>query len=42
MDERFLKFLVEADDREVIFDLRKHNGRPNNPKFKPFWEALDK
>lgn len=42
IDERFLKFLVEADDPEVIFDLRKHNGRPNDPKFEPFWEALDK
>ena len=42
MDERFLRFLLEADDPEVIFDLRKHNGRPNDPQFEPFWEALDK
>ncbi|KAH3822984.1 hypothetical protein DPMN_124778 [Dreissena polymorpha] len=42
VDDRFMKFLVEAEDCELIYDLRKDNGRPNDPKFEPFWEALQK
>ncbi|KAH3885447.1 hypothetical protein DPMN_009441 [Dreissena polymorpha] len=39
VDDRFMKFLVEAEDFELIYDLYKYNGRPNDPKFEPFWEA---
>jgi hypothetical protein len=42
IDERFLRFLMNADDPEIFFDLRRNNGRPNDPKYEPFWESLEK
>ena len=42
IDERLIKFLIESDECEVIYDLRSCNGRPNDPKFEPFWEGLEK
>lgn len=40
VDERFAKFIIEADDPELLWDLRTNNGRPTNEKFNSFWEAL--
>ncbi|XP_056009601.1 uncharacterized protein LOC130051588 [Ostrea edulis] len=42
IDERFMKFLLESEDCDLIFDLRKNNCRPTEEKFKPFWKELSK
>ncbi|XP_062578980.1 uncharacterized protein LOC134240890 [Saccostrea cucullata] len=42
IDERFMKFLLDSEDCELIFDLRKNNCRPAEEIFKPFWKELGK
>ena len=42
VDERFMKFLLESEDSDLIFDMRKNNGRPAEEKFKLFWKELNK
>ena len=37
-----ISFLLESQDTDLIFDLRKNNGRPADPKFDPFWEEMGK
>ncbi|KAK6189772.1 hypothetical protein SNE40_001768 [Patella caerulea] len=42
VDERFTKYILSSDDADLLYDLRSNNGRPQNEKFDPFWEALAK
>lgn len=41
VDERFVKFIIEIDDFEFVWDLRTNNGRFINEKLNFFWEVLD-
>ncbi|XP_053379602.1 uncharacterized protein LOC128548528 isoform X2 [Mercenaria mercenaria] len=42
IDLRFCECLLESEDTELIFDLRKHNGRPLTEEFDSFWSELHK
>lgn len=42
IDERLMRFLLESEDTNLIFDLRKNNGRPVMEKYVPFWDELVK
>jgi hypothetical protein len=42
IDDRLMQYLVESEDCELLFDLRKDNGRPCDSKYEPFWDALGK
>ena len=42
VDERVTDFLLNSDSTELLYDLRKNNGRPNDPELDPFWDALGK
>ena len=42
MDVRFVDFLMETGDCDLVYDLRKDNARPSDPKYTPFWEGLEK
>ena len=42
VDKRLCDFLLLADDPDLVFDLRKHNGKPHNKDFDQFWEELGK
>lgn len=39
---RTSKILLELDDTELIFDLRKNNGKTCDPRLEPFWDELGK
>ena len=41
-DLRVCRFLLEGQDSDLIYDLRKNNGHPADPKFDAFWEELQK
>lgn len=41
VDERFVKFIIEIDDFEFVWDLRTNNGCFINEKLNFFWEVLD-
>ena len=38
VDERVALALLNADDTDIILDLRKLNGKPNSTTFDAFWE----
>lgn len=38
--QRMVDFLLQSDDVELVYDLRKNNGRHKDPKLDPFWEEL--
>lgn len=40
VDTRVMEFLLSSEDEELIFDLRKNNGRVKDPKYDAFWEEL--
>lgn len=40
VDNRLAAFILESDHTELAYDLRKYNGRMQNPDFDPFWEEL--
>lgn len=42
VDERLTDFLLNSDSTELLYDLRKNNGRPKDPELDPFWDALGK
>lgn len=42
IDLRFCETLLHSEDTELIFDLRKNNGRPLTKEFDAFWTELDK
>ena len=42
VDLRVSKFLLDSDDPKLILDLRKNNGRVEDPKFEPFWDEAKK
>lgn len=42
IDLRTSKILLELDDTELIFDLRKNNGKTCDPRLEPFWSELGK
>ena len=42
VDVRVSKFLLDSDDPNLILDLRKNNGRVQDPKFEPFWDEAKK
>ena len=42
VDKRLINFILESNDTDLLWDLRKLNGRPQNPAFNPFWEELQK
>ena len=41
VNERVAVFLLEADDPDLVMDLRANNGRIKDGRFDPFWEELD-
>ena len=42
VDNRLVNFLLESNDTDLLWDLRKLNGRPKNPAFDPFWQEIQK
>lgn len=40
VDERFVEWLLSADDTQIFYDLRRSNGRPKDEELNPFWEGL--
>ena len=42
VDSRVAKFLLSADDTDLILDLRKLNGKPGSTKFDAFWTECQK
>lgn len=42
LDDRVCEFLLASDDEDLVYDLRKNNGRVKDPKFEPFWTELGK
>ena len=40
VDERVVKYLLDADDPDLFWDLRRLNGQPRDTKFDPFWAEL--
>ena len=40
VDERMVEALLQVDDPEILYDLRKLNGRPKSNRFDAFWEEL--
>ena len=42
VDKRLVNFILESNDTDLLWDLRKLNGRPKNPAFDPFWHELQK
>ena len=41
IDERIAAALLDANDSNLIFDLRKLNGRPKSSIFDDFWKELE-
>ena len=41
IDERIAAALLDTNDPNIIFDLRKLNGRPKSPLFDDFWQELE-
>ncbi|WAR07374.1 hypothetical protein MAR_017332 [Mya arenaria] len=42
IDLRLCEYLLQNEDTELMFDLRKNNGRPLTKEFERFWTELDK
>ena len=42
IDERLMKFLLQSEESDLIWDLRKNNCRPNDEQLDPFWKEMDK
>ena len=40
VDYRLEECLLATDDEELVYDLRKNNGRVQDPRFEPFWDEL--
>lgn len=40
VDQRVAQFLLNAEDEELVADLRALNGRPRDERYNPFWEEL--
>lgn len=40
VDLRVAEYLLKSDDPKLVLDLRKYNGRPQDPKLDPFWKEL--
>ena len=40
VDDRVAKFALNSDDPDLIYDLRKLNGRPTDPRFDRFWNEM--
>ena len=41
-DKCLVNFILESNDTDLLWDLRKLNGHPKNPAFDPFWQELQK
>lgn len=41
VDERFVEWLLSADDAKLFYDLRRSNGRSKDEKFNLFLEGLE-
>ena len=41
IDERTAEFLLESDDPEIILDYRSLNGKRDESKFDPFYQAVE-
>jgi succinate dehydrogenase flavin-adding protein (antitoxin of CptAB toxin-antitoxin module) len=42
VDQRVFKCLLEADDPDLLYDLRKNNGNPECAELEPFWQEVDR
>lgn len=42
VDQRVFKCLLEADDPDLLYDLRKNNGSPKCKELEPFWQEVDR
>ena len=42
IDNRVIDFLLRSDDTDLVFDLRKNNGRVAQEKYDLFWDELQK
>lgn len=42
VDQRVFKCLLEADDPDLLYDLRKNNGSPKCEELEPFWQEVDR
>ena len=42
VDKRLANFILESNDIDLLWDLRKLNGHPKNSAFDPFWQELQK
>ena len=42
IDKRLVNFILESNDTDLLWDLRKLNGRQKNPAPDPFWQELQK
>ena len=40
--DKHISFLLESQDTDLLFDLRRNNGKVADPKFDPFWEEIGK
>ena len=40
VDERVTRALLDVSDPDIVLDLRRSNGKPNNTIFDSFWSEL--
>ncbi|VDI23114.1 Hypothetical predicted protein [Mytilus galloprovincialis] len=41
VDIRVIESIMDADDPDLLYDLRKHNGNPKCEDLEPFWKELE-
>ena len=42
VDDNFIKWIMNSDDPDLVFDLRENNGRLKNEDYEPFWQEVQK
>ena len=42
VDKRLVNFILESNDTDLLWDLRKLNGHPKKTASDPFWQGLQK
>lgn len=42
VDEQVFKCLLDADDPDLLYDLRKNNGNPKCEELEPFWKEVER
>ncbi|XP_052249975.1 uncharacterized protein LOC127858198 isoform X2 [Dreissena polymorpha] len=40
VNNRVTEFLLNSDSTELLYDLRKNNGRPKDTRLDPFWDLM--